>query len=304
MDIRYPLYGYPSDSFSRAKWSDNTLHYERNNRSVVISHDATFQLPTRVPSDTSSDTWKASMVQISKRIIAPFQIQHRVCAAPSLEPHSHSRRHPVTEAGKGIRASQYRRIINDQGIRASQYRRIINDQGIRASQYRRICNDQGIRASQYRRTCDGHSKPRAYKNSSDGWSRFYNGSNLTIQFPQKGNIEFIFYRNKSPASTSRCNNQIRVSVPSVSSISGWGWPPHSTHITSSAFRAYLRHSDSHHNTLGHKYPNILSGGDSWYPTGIFLLKLLLLSYKIVTCRARHPDPEETRTSLPIGLSDG
>ena len=88
---------------------------------------------------------------------------------------------------------------------------------------------------------------------------FINGSNLTIWFPQKGNNEFIF-TGKSPAGTSRCNHQIRVSVPSVSSISGWGWPPHSTHTTSSAFRTYLRHSDRHHNTLGHKYPNILSGG--------------------------------------------
>ena len=175
MDIQYPSYGYPSSNFSRAKWSGNTLHYERDNRSVVISHDATFQLPTRVPSDTSSDTWTGSMVQISKHIIAPFHIQHRVCAAPSLEPHSCSRKHPVTEAGKGIRASQYRRISNDQGIRASQYRRISNDQGIRASQYRRICNDQGIRASQYRRTCDGHSKPRAYKTPATAGPVFTTG---------------------------------------------------------------------------------------------------------------------------------
>ena len=33
-----------------------TLHYERDDRSVVTSHDATFQLSTHVPSDTSSDT--------------------------------------------------------------------------------------------------------------------------------------------------------------------------------------------------------------------------------------------------------
>ena len=152
-----------------------------------------------------------------------------MCTIPSLEPHSHSRKHPVTEAGKGIRASQYRRIINDQGIRASQYRRIINDQGIRASQYRRICNDQGIRASQYRRicddqgirasqyrrACDGHPKPRAHKNSSDGWSRFYKRAKSN----DLRNNEFIF-TGTSPAGTSRCNHQIRVSVPSVSSISG------------------------------------------------------------------------------------
>ena len=33
-----------------------TLHYERDDRSVVTSHDVTFQLPTHVTSDTSSDT--------------------------------------------------------------------------------------------------------------------------------------------------------------------------------------------------------------------------------------------------------
>ena len=155
------------------------------------------------------------MVQISKYTIAPFHIRHCIYVASSLEPNSRYRKHSVTEADQGIRASQYRRISNDQGIRASQYRRICNDQGIRASQYRRICDDQGIRASQYRRTCDGHSKPRAHKNSSDGWSRFYKRAKSN----DLRNNEFIF-TGTSPAGTSRCNHQIRVSVPSVSSISG------------------------------------------------------------------------------------
>ena len=214
------------------------------------------------------------MVQISKYTIAPFHIRHCIYVASSLEPNSRYRKHSVTEADQGIRASQYRRIINDQGIRASQYRRIINDQGIRASQYRRIINDQGIRASQYRRicddqgiwasqyrrTCDGHSKPRAHKNSSDGWSRFYNGSNLTIQFPQKGNIEFIFYRNKSPAGTSRCIKS-NPSLGTERQQHQWmrlatSFHPHHFFSISHVPSTY----NSHHNTLGHKYPNILSGG--------------------------------------------
>ena len=101
----------------------------------------------------------------------------------------------------------------------AKYRRIINDQGIRASQYRRICDDQGIRASQYRRTCDGHSKPRAYKNSSDGWSRFFSGSNLTIQFPQKETSSLFFTGTKVQLAhldaTVKSESRYRASAASV-----------------------------------------------------------------------------------------
>ena len=89
---------------------------------------------------------------------------------------------------------------------------------------------------------------------------FIMGQIPRFKFPQKENAEYNFYRYKSPAGTPRSNKLVQ-SLGIERQQHQWMRLATSLHPRHFFSIPHVPSTyNSRHNTLGHKYPNILSGG--------------------------------------------